>query len=139
MKPLTFKGATTRFIIALFLVLLSFNPSGFSYIHWLFNVLPSFNPYLAIAGVVLIIGWVIYIRATLRSLGPIGISLVAAISACIVWLLFDLGIVSLDHSSVLTWLLLIILALMLTVGMCWSHVRRRLSGQVDSDDISEGQ
>jgi hypothetical protein len=30
---------------------------------------------------------------------------------------------------------LLAIAILLTVGMCWSYVTRRLSGQVDTDDV----
>ena len=35
------------------------------------------------------------------------------------------------------WLGLIALSLVLGIGLSWSHVRRRLSGQADMDDVDE--
>ncbi|MFO1426279.1 MAG: DUF6524 family protein [Steroidobacteraceae bacterium] len=34
-------------------------------------------------------------------------------------------------------MLLVILACILGLGMCWSHLRRRMSGQTDVDEVSE--
>ena len=130
-------GVGWRFIAALFLVLATYNPSGYSYFHWLKQVLPGLNPYVALAGVLLIIGWVMYIRATTRSLGILGIALILAVCACIIWLFIEWGVLSLENSGALAWVILVVIAIALTVGMCWSHIRRRLSGQVDIDDVDE--
>lgn len=130
-------GVGWRFIAALFLVLATYNPSGYSYFHWLKQVLPGLNPYIALAGVLLIIGWVMYIRATTRSLGILGIALILAVCACIIWLFIEWGVLSLENSGALAWVILVVIAIALTVGMCWSHIRRRLSGQVDIDDVDE--
>lgn len=138
MNKLTGDGIGVRFLFASALVLATYNPSGYSYFHWVKSIFPSvtsITPYIAIAGVALVAGWVIYIRATLRSLGPIGIGLVAAVSACIVWLFFEWGILSLEYKRSLAWMLILLLSFALTVGMCWSHIRRIMSGQVDSDDV----
>jgi hypothetical protein len=37
--------------------------------------------------------------------------------------------------STLTWIVLVGLSLLLAVGMSWSHIRRRLTGQVDVDEV----
>jgi hypothetical protein len=36
-----------------------------------------------------------------------------------------------------TWIVLFATSGILAVGMSWSHVRRRLSGQVDTDDVDQ--
>jgi hypothetical protein len=52
----------------------------------------------------------------------------------VVWLLTDIG--WLDVSSVFsaTWVGLICVAALLAVGLSWSHVWRRLTGQFEVDD-----
>ncbi len=136
-QALTWTGFGLRLAFALLLVLLTYNPSGYSYAHWVFNSINpiQISPLLAISGLALTICWVVYLRATLASLGKLGLVLAAALLACFVWLFVDLGWLSLSNVSVLSWLALIGLALMLAVGMSWSHIRRRLSGQVDTDDV----
>jgi len=47
------------------------------------------------------------------------------------------GLLSLDRPSVFTWVVLTMLAAVLATGMSWSHIRRRLSGQLDVDDIED--
>ena len=53
-----------RLVAALVLVFATYNPSGYSYYHWFEHSLSDFNPLVALAGVVLLIGWVMFIRAT---------------------------------------------------------------------------
>ncbi|MFW5427282.1 MAG: DUF6524 family protein [Methylophagaceae bacterium] len=130
-----------RLVFALILVYASYNPSGYSLFHWakdtLFAEPRIFTPPFAMACVVLLIGWTVYLRATLRSLGPFGLALVAAFFAIIVWWLIDLGLIGMDSRSIMTYILLFLLAAVLATGMSWSHIRRRISGQADVDEIDE--
>ena len=130
---LTGAGIVLRFLFALLLVLLSYNPSGHSYFHWIYNEVDAITPYVVIAGLVLLIGWGTYIKATLNSLGALGIVTLVALLGCLVWLFIYWGWLSLNDVSALVWIIEILLAALLTVGMCWSHITRRMSGQVDVD------
>lgn len=38
-----------------------------------------------------------------------------------------------------TWIGLIVLALILAIGMAWSHLYRRWTGQTTVDEVNEGQ
>ena len=122
-----------RFIFALLLVCATYNPSGYSWVHWLASESPLV--YKAAAGMFLLIGWVIYLRATWNSLGAIGTILATSFFAILVWLLIEWEILSLDQVGVMQWILLIIVAAVLAIGMSWSHIRRRMSGQYDTDEI----
>jgi len=124
-----------RFGVALILVFASYNPAGLSYYHWAVLNLTDINPLMALSGLALLIGWVIFIRATLRSLGPIGIVLALAFFACIFWAIIDWGLISTDNTPAITYILQSIICLLLATGMSWSHLRRRMSGQVDADDV----
>ncbi len=44
------------------LVLLTFNPTGHSYYHWLLDGFPSITPLEAVAGVVLLGAWIFFVR-----------------------------------------------------------------------------
>lgn len=134
---LTASGVALRFLFALLLVLLSYNPSGYSYFHWVHYSFSDITPYVVIAGVILLIGWGIYLKATLNSLGLIGIIALAALFACLVWLFIYWGFLSVTDISAMAWVIEILLAALLAVGMCWSHFTRRMSGQVDVDEIEE--
>ena len=137
MKVLGFQGFFLRFIFALVLVFATYNPSTYSYFHWVNNSLPQFTPALAICGILLVITWIIYIRSTFRSLGVFGLLLLSALFASFVWLFYDLGWLHVENVSVMTWVGLVIISLLLAIGMSWSHIRRRLTGQVDIDDVDD--
>lgn len=126
-----------RWVFAIALVFGSYNPSGYSYISWLLAEQTVFGPVVAIIGLVLLIAWIIYLRATFLSLGWLGVSLGAALFSCIVWLLVEVGWLSLDSTGVITYMALIVLSLILATGMSWSHIRRRMSGQLSVDDVED--
>lgn len=137
----TFQSFLIRLVFALVLVYASYNPSGYSWFHWaketLFAESLSISPAFAMVTVVLLIGWVVYIRATLRSLGTLGLGLAFAFFGIIVWWLVDLGLIGVDSVSVITYIILFLLAAILATGMSWSHLRRRMSGQLDVDEVDE--
>jgi hypothetical protein len=133
---LTWNGFLIRLSVALTLVLATFNPSSYSYFHWVKDSLPdSISALQAFAGVILLIGWVMFIRAGKRSLGFIGIVLASAFFATLFWLLMDWGLLEPENIDAVTWLVEILLAGVLAIGMSWSHIRRRMSGQVDVDEV----
>lgn len=134
---LTGSGVALRFLFALLLVLLSYNPSGYSYFHWVYQSFSHITPYIVIAGLILLIGWGIYVKATLNSLGVVGIIVLAALFASLVWLFVYWGFLSVTNISAMAWVIEVLLAALLAVGMCWSHFTRRMSGQVDVDEIEE--
>jgi len=137
----TFFSFFLRLIFAIVLVYASYNPSGYSFFHWakeaLFGDALALTPPFAMSAVVLAIGWTLYLRATLLSLGTFGLTLAFAFFAIIVWWVIDLGLLSLDSVSVMTYIILFLLAAILATGMSWSHIRRRMSGQTDVDDVED--
>lgn len=137
----TVQSFSLRLIFALVLVYASYNPSGYSFFHWakdaLFGEALAIYPPFAMSAVILLIGWTIYLRATLLALGGLGLSLAFAFFAIIVWWFIDLGLLSFDSISVMTYIALFILAAILATGMSWSHLRRRMSGQTDVDDVAD--
>jgi Na+/melibiose symporter-like transporter len=127
-------GILIRFFMALVLVFATWNPTGCSFVHWLLRTLPAVTAPLAFAGVVLLIGWILFLHATLESLGMLGILLAGAFFGSLTWLLFDLGWLS-AQNDVMSYVALALIAAVLAVGMSWSHIWRRLSGQVDVDEV----
>jgi hypothetical protein len=137
----TLSSFLIRLIFALVLVYASYNPSGYSLFHWAKEALlgdaVAISPPFAMAAIILLIGWTVYIRATFQSLGAFGLALVAAFFGIIVWWLIDLGLIGVDSVSIITYILLFLLAAILATGMSWSHIRRRMSGQVDVDEVDD--
>ena len=138
---ITWQGVLIRFVIALLLVFSTYNPYEKSYFHWLKSYLyPATDtgtslPMLVLVGVVLIIGWTVYLRATMRSLGIFGLALAAAFFGALLWLAIDFNLVSLSNTKLLVTLILVIFAGVIATGVTWSHIRRRITGQTDVDDV----
>jgi len=131
---ITWSGFAWRWALALFVVLGTFNPTDFSYFSWVVNVEGGL-PLKALVGVALLIVIIVYLRATWFSIGPLGLTLAAAFFAALIWVLVDVGLLAFSGGGVLTWVILVILSLILAIGMSFSLFRRRISGQVDVDDV----
>jgi len=125
-----------RFLASLVLVVCTYNPTRFSYYNWLRMSMENdrLGPEHFVTGMMLIIGWSILVVAAQRSLGNIGLALAAALIGGVVWWLTDLGVVAVGSVSALTWVILFCLSALLAVGLSWSHVWRRLTGQYEVDD-----
>ena len=135
-------GLLLRVIGALVLVYATFNPTGRSYFHW------ALGPVIGIGapsggstalkflvGIVLLTGWVVVLQATRRSIGIAGALLALALCGGLIWLLVEQHVVLPTGSSAIAHIALIAISLVLGVGMSWSLVSRRLTGQVDTDRV----
>jgi len=116
-------GILIRFLAALVLVFATWNPTGWSFVHWLMRTPSNVTSGLVFAGVVLVIGWFLFLHATLESLGLLGLILALAFFG---WLSTD--------QDVLSYVVLVVIAAILAVGMAWSHIWRRLSGRVEMEE-----
>ncbi len=134
----TWKSFVVRFLAACLLVTLTYNPHRYSYFHWaiepLWTVKPlAFSVLKALAGMVLLIGWITFLRATLASLGKVGVLLAMLFFGLLVWLLVQW--IPPTNPRVWTYLGMFVVASVLAVGVSASFVRRRLSGQLDVDRV----
>ncbi len=129
-----FSDFLIRWVFALALVLLTFNPTSWNYVAWMRDTEGDL-PLKALAGLVLAVGYVIYLRATWRAMGLFGIALVLALLAAIGWVLVDQGLLDPNNEVLATWLILFAAGTVLGIGLSWSHIRRILSGQLDVDDV----
>ncbi|TCP41787.1 DUF6524 family protein [Rhodovulum marinum] len=130
-------GLLLRCLIAFVLLAATYNPTPWNFVGWAGRAWSQDMPMVVLAGLLLLTGYVIYLRATLRSIGAFGMALVAALVGALVWVLVDRGWLRLDDPGLNTWIGIAALSLILGVGLSWSLVRRRLSGQADVDDIDE--
>jgi hypothetical protein len=128
METFTAGGLLVRFLLALALVLVTFNPTGISYLHWFLDEFPAITAAKVVVGIGLLIAWIVFVRATMM----------AVFFAALIWLIVSWGWIDIAHSQrAFTWILLVIVALILTAGLSWAHIRRRLSGQATVDEIEE--
>ena len=128
-------GFFLRWVFAFILLVATFNPTEWNYVRLSMKHYSDFTSAVVLGGVVLFIGYVIYLRATLRSIGAFGMLLVAALVAASLWVAHDLGLLTLDNPSLNQWIGIFALSFVLGIGLSWSIVRRRLSGQADVDDV----
>jgi hypothetical protein len=126
-----------RWVVALILVFATFNPTPYSYYRWVTAPGDGNLALQALVGVALLILYVIFMRATWRSIGPIGLALAVALFGAIVWVMIDVGLLDADRPKIMTYVILVVLATILAVGISWSHIRRRMTGLADIDDVDE--
>lgn len=137
LASISLKGIGTRFVIAFAIVCFTWNPSRFNFTRWALNNWSELAPLVLFCGLALVIGWVVFLRATMRSLGPVGIILGAALAGSVLWIVIDYNLIDPSNRTTLSWVLLTLFAAILSAGMSWSHLRRRWSGQADMDDVDE--
>jgi energy-converting hydrogenase Eha subunit H len=130
-SDISWAGVVWRVVFAILLVMATFNPSGHSFYHWLTSAPAGITATKAFVGVLLLIGWVFCVRTAFVSLGMLGLVLGAALFGCAVWVLVDTGLLSLTGMTSMTWVVLLILGLLLGLGLSWSLVRARATGQVE--------
>jgi hypothetical protein len=133
MDALTLRGFLLRLLAAAVLVVLTWNPTAHSYAHWIAATFPKVEPLQAIAGLLLVAGWGFFAHATWRALGMFGLLLGTGLGAALVWLLVSWGWIRLEAHGVVGWLADALLAILLAVGVSWSLVERRVTGQVVVD------
>jgi len=132
-------GFLWRFIVALVLVAVTYNPSGESAFHWIKEAIAAsaFGPLHLILLALLAIGWVIYWVATWRALGNVGVALAIVLLGGIIWLLFDIGLLESHSRTAITWISLVCLSAVLAIGLSWSHIWRRVTGQINVEDVDD--
>jgi len=120
-----------RWLFAFLLVAATFNPTQFNYVRWAAANYRIQMPLTVFLGIALVIGYVIYLRATFRSIGRWGMLLVAGLFGSLLWVLYDWKVLSVANTDVNIWMGLLALSLILGTGLSWSFFRRALSGQLD--------
>jgi uncharacterized protein DUF6524 len=135
-REFNFLSFVWRFVSSTVLVVATYNPTRFSFWGWIDSarIDDDLGPEHFVVGVVLLIGWVILLAATQRSLGFLGLLLGGSLLGGVVWLLVDIGWLNVSTLSTATWVGLVCVSALLAVGLSWSHVWRRLTGQFEVDD-----
>jgi hypothetical protein len=129
----SWSGVALRVVLALALVLITFNPSGWSFYHWISAPPAGITAVKAFAGVLLLIGWLVCLRTAYVALGLVGAVLVTALLGTAVWMLIDYHVIDVAGRSALVWIGLVIAGVVLGIGLSWSLIRSRVTGQVEVD------
>ncbi|MFC3615505.1 DUF6524 family protein [Lutimaribacter marinistellae] len=132
-------GVFLRWLFAFLLLGLTYNPTSWNYVRWTFYNHQSQLSLAVFLGLLLLIGYIILFRATLRSIGGFGMLTILTLVASLLWVLHDFGLLHLDNTTADVWLGLLALSALLTIGLSWGHVRERLTGPVEVDDAETNQ
>ena len=130
-------GFLWRWLAAFGLLAATYNPTDWSYIRWAVENWRDQMPIAVLIGLVLLIAYVLFLTAVFRGIGSLGVLLIVAVLAALGWVLWDLGWLSLENPSTLTWLALLAISIVLAIGMYWGILWRRMSGQLEVDDDGE--
>jgi uncharacterized membrane protein YobD (UPF0266 family) len=136
-KKMKAGGFLLRWLFAIVLVLITYNPTHYSLFHWLWPFENEQLPLKILSALVMLVIYIVFLRATFRSIGFLGIVLAIAVSATLVWLFIDQGWMSLENKTAISWVALIIVGTILGIGISWSHIRKKLTGQFDTDDVEQ--
>lgn len=128
-------GFLLRWAFAFILLAATYNPTDWNMVRWGMENYATQIPLTILGCLILLVGYIIYLRATLRSIGLFGMLLILAVAGTLIWVLFDFGWIDLADPTFNTWLGLVVLSIVLAIGLSWSIVRRKLSGQADVDDV----
>jgi hypothetical protein len=128
---ISFSGVVTRIALSVLLVLVTFNPSGTSLVHWLAAPPVAVTPGKAVAALLLAIGWALCLRTAFNALGTWGLLLGVGFFATLVWLLVDRQWVSMDGSAIV-WVVELVVGILLGIGLSWSLLKAKATGQIET-------
>jgi hypothetical protein len=130
-KPIKpFSLLAKRWLLCTALVFATYNPSGFSYYHWITGE-PGSVAFKLFIGVLLLTVLVAIGRMTFASLGLRGSIAVFALLVASLLVRIGLGWVEFREVQLTTYTVLLWISTLLGVGMSWSFFERRISGERD--------
>ena len=112
-------GFLLCWLFAFVLLAATYNPTQWNYLRWTMTNYEDRLSIAVLAGLILLIGYIIYLRATLRSIGLFGMLLVLAVAGTLIWVLFDQGLINLSNPTVNTWIGIAVLSVVLAIGLSW--------------------
>lgn len=130
-------GVILRWLGAFGLLSATFNPTQWNFYRWAEAHYKTQLPLTVLLGLLLAVAFIIYVAATLRSLGAFGMLMVAAVFAALIWVLVDWGILATGNSALNIWLGILALSLVLGIGLSWSILWQKMSGQATVDEVDE--
>jgi hypothetical protein len=128
-------GVGLRFLFAFVLVVLTWNPTRFNYVGWARAQWDALAPLVLFVGIVLLMGWIFFVRTAAHSLGALGLILCLGLAGTVLWTLFYFDLVSGESTTLLSWIVLALFSAILAAGMSWAHLRARWSGQATVDEV----
>lgn len=128
------KPVAARMLFSLFAVFSLYNPSGYSYWHWLTAGLDDGLAKLAVGLTLFGVHMVLW-KTVLAVLRPRGITFILLLCVCALALLWQIGAADLTDGDTLLLGLLICLAVILTSGLIYSSIMHRLTGIAHVEEV----
>jgi hypothetical protein len=128
-------GIFWRWFGAFVLLAATFNPTPYNYVRWAGAHFSTETPLAVLLGLILTIGYIIYLNATVNAIGGFGMLLIAAVFGATIWVLIDWGVLTLGNTDVNLWLGILALSVVLGIGLSWGILRQKLTGQATVDDV----
>ena len=77
-------GFALRWVFAFLLLVLTYNPSFWNYSEWVAANYNTQLPFAVLGAIILAIAYIIYVRATLNSIGVFGMILILALVGAVI-------------------------------------------------------
>jgi uncharacterized protein DUF6524 len=116
-----------RFLFSLFVVFATYNPSGTSFVHWTMTGTAPVGAKLAVALVLLGV-YIVILYVTWEVIGFAGMGLIALICLNVAWVSGQADLLDLADSNTVSLVLLTTLAAMITWGLSFAPLFKRLTG-----------
>ena len=126
-RAFTTSSFIIRMLLALFVVLSAYNPTGYSYVHWLTGGEGGFVSKVVV-GIIIFSLNVLFLVMAIDALKLLGISIVLVNYAAIVWWLHATGMIDFWRPATMWMSLLVGLATIHAAGLSYSLWLGRLSG-----------
>ena len=82
-------GFLLRWLAAFVLLAATFNPTEVNFVRWASANWGEATPMIVLFGLILLVAYVLFLTAVLRGIGSIGVALILAVIAALIWVLVD--------------------------------------------------
>ena len=119
-----------RWLMSASVVFSAYNPSGYSYYHWVTQT-EGFSPLQVLAGLAIFISALAIARMAFLSVGYIGSAIIAALVMMAIVFCVGLDFIEMEDVEITTYTVQFWISFVLAVGTGWSFIQRRISGERD--------
>lgn len=130
-------GILLRWFFAFALISATYNPTPWNFVHLALEKFEQDLPAIVLFGLLLFIGYALFFRATLRSIGGFGLFMILAVVAALMWVMVDRHIFELSNQDVKVWLGILAVSFVLGVGLSWGFVQRTFKEGYEVEDTDE--
>jgi len=127
----------TRWLIAACVIFSTYNPTGNSISHWVYNNENPTNAWVILVAIIFILANVALLIAAWKALGKLGTTIVLILFAALAYLSVQEGWVSAGNQVSIQWLALILYSVFLGIGLSGAIIWRRATGQVVTDEADD--